>query len=169
MHIMTFWVTAFAANTTITFSCCLTLTSICIHTSNHFSTVFWDARQSADTPVTSNPARSPPLCGPRLVPCVGCVGHFVVADLVDVLGTTTTQVAEKPQRTMARGVVRESDDVVRAQRQQRREQAAAEEEEEAAGGGWAAGLVNDEARGEGTEEGAAEGGQAEGSDEGEEA
>ncbi|KAG2440631.1 hypothetical protein HYH02_010210 [Chlamydomonas schloesseri] len=77
-------------------------------------------------------------------------------------------VAEKPQRTMARGVVRESDDVVRAQRQQRRQQAAEEGEEAAAGGGWAAGLFDEEGEGEGaTEEEGAEEGQ--GAVEGEEA
>ncbi|KAG2425511.1 hypothetical protein HXX76_013720 [Chlamydomonas incerta] len=52
-------------------------------------------------------------------------------------------VADKPQRTMARGVVRESDDVVRQQRQQRRQAAAAEGEEGVGGGGWAAGLFDE--------------------------
>ncbi|PNW83678.1 hypothetical protein CHLRE_05g238950v5 [Chlamydomonas reinhardtii] len=68
-------------------------------------------------------------------------------------------VAEKPQRTTARGVVRESDDVVRQQRQQRRQEAAAADE--AGGGGFAAGgLFDDEDGEEGAEAGDGEAGEA---------
>ncbi len=71
--------------------------------------------------------------------------------------TRAVQVAEKQHRTMARGVVRESDDVIRAKRQQQREAAAADDE---GAGAWAQALFEDGEReedGEGSGEESGEG------------
>ncbi|KXZ46246.1 hypothetical protein GPECTOR_45g116 [Gonium pectorale] len=68
-------------------------------------------------------------------------------------------VADKPLRTMARGVVRDSDEAVREQRQRRRAEAAEAEE----GGAWGGGLFGEEVEDEEEQE---EGGDAEAGDEG---